>query len=209
MANTASTGHVDGLYLLGTETPVIPEHPYIDIFENDWYFAAVLFVYRQGFYTGTTANTFSPNIPMTRGMFVTVLHRVDELPATGPGGMFTDVTDPEQYYYDAVTWANACGIVTGYPDGTFKPGDSITREQMAVAMYRYAMYKERDMSASDTEFDAFPDRVEVSDYAVDALRWAASWRVINGSDGMILPHDTATRAAVAQIVLNYVERIGR
>ena len=207
-ANAATLGQVDGQYLLSSETPVAPLHPFIDIFETDWYYNAVLFVYTEGLYQGTSANTFSPKLPMTRGMFVTLLHKVDGLPETGSGGMFSDVTDASEYYYNAVTWANASGIVTGYPDGTFKPGDSITREQMAVTMYRYAGYKGHDMAVTGNEYDAFPDRVEVSDYAVDALRWAASKRVINGSDGMILPHNTATRAEVAQIVMNYIERIG-
>jgi hypothetical protein len=203
------TGLVDGFYYLYGETAPVRRLPFIDVSERDWFYAAVEFVFRGGLYQGTSANTFSPYTPMTRGMFVTVLHRVDRLPATGPGGIFSDVTDPSQYYYNAVTWANANGIVTGYPDGTFRPDDSITREQMAVTMYRYALYKGRDTSAPNAVFDTFPDRGEVSDYAVAALRWAASWRVINGSDGRILPQNTATRAEVAQITLNYIDRIGR
>lgn len=209
IASEASTGQVDGLYFHYGATQPAQQLPFIDVFPTDWFYAAVVYVYLEGLYQGTSANTFSPNIPMTRGMFVTLLHKVDGLPETGSGGIFSDVRDPEQYYYNAVTWANASNIVTGYPDGTFKPNDSITREQMAVTMYRYAAYKGRDMSATGAQFDAFPDKGEVSSYAVDALRWAASWRVINGSDGRILPHNTATRAEVAQIVLNYIERIGR
>ena len=208
-AATALTGQVDGFYYLYGENAPVRRLPFIDVSERDWFYAAVDFVFREGLYQGTSANTFSPYTPMTRGMFVTVLHKVDRLPATGPGGIFSDVTDPSQYYYNAVTWANANGIVTGYPDGTFRPDDSITREQMAVTMYRYATYKGRDISAPNAIFDTFPDRGEVSDYAVAALRWAASWRVINGSDGRILPQNTATRAEVAQITLNYIDRIGR
>ena len=205
---TASVGQVDGYYLTDGKTPKAPL-PFIDIPEGIWYYAAVEFVYGEGLYSGTSANTFSPDVSMTRGMFVTVLHRLDGLSATGEGGMFSDVRDPSQYYYDAVTWANASGIVTGYEDGTFRPNDSITREQMAVTMHRYATYKGRNMYSDSGLFDAFPDKDEVSQYAVDALRWAATWNVINGSDGKILPQNTATRAQVAQIVLNYCEKIGR
>ena len=207
-ASAASTGSVEGYYATNA-TPPKPPLPFIDIFESDWYYGAVEFVYEQGLYTGTSANTFSPRVPMTRGMFVTVLHRLDGIPPTGEGGMFPDVTDPSHYCYNAVTWANANGIVTGYADGTFKPDDSITREQMAVTMYRYARYKDRDMTSVETVFDGFPDRNEVSDYAVDALQWAVTWRIINGSDGRILPRNTATRAEVAMIILNYYEKIGR
>jgi len=207
-ATSVSTGQVDGYYLTDGETDK-PPLPFIDIPENIWYYAAVLFGYKEGLYSGTSANTFSPNIPMSRGMFVTVLHKLDKLPATGAGGIFSDVQDPSQYYYNAASWANANGIVTGYPDGTFKPNDSITREQMAVTMYRYAAYKGKDMSSTGTVFDTFPDRDQVSDYALDALKWAVTWNVINGSDGRILPRNTATRAEVAQIILNYCEKIGR
>ena len=208
-ASAAVTGQVDGRYYTYGQTPPPPPLPFIDVSERDWYYAAVEFVYREGLYQGTSANTFSPMVPMTRGMFVTVLHRVDGLPATGQGGMFADVTDPSQYYYNAVTWANTTGIVTGYPDGTFRPNDSITREQMAVTMYRYAAYKGRDMTMNSAIFDTFPDKNSVSGYAVDALRWATTWRIINGSDGSIVPLGTATRAEVAQIILNYIDRIGR
>ena len=78
------TGLVDGLYYIYGEIPAAPRLPFIDVSESDWYFDAVEFVYREGFYQGTSANTFSPSVPMTRGMFVTVLHRVDRMPATGP-----------------------------------------------------------------------------------------------------------------------------
>jgi len=206
--SSASTGQVDGYYFTDA-TPPKPPLPFIDISESDWYYGAVEFVYEQGLYSGTSVNTFSPRTPMTRGMFVTVLHRLDGLPATGEGGMFPDVTDPAHYCYNAVTWANANNIVTGYTDGTFRPDDSITREQMAVTMYRYAIYKSRDMASTGVVFDEFPDRGGVSDYAVDALQWAVTWRIINGSDGMILPKNTATRAEVAMIILNYCDRIGR
>jgi len=208
-AEATMTGQVDGFYYIYGQLPPAPPLPFIDISVSDWYYAAVEFVYREGLYQGTSANTFSPSLPMTRGMFVTALHRVDGLPATGSGGMFSDVTDPAQYYYNAVTWANTNSIVTGYPDGTFRPDDSITREQMAVTMFRYATYKGRDMTSTGAVFDAFPDRSSVSGYAVDALRWATSRRIINGSDGLIVPLGTATRAEVAQIIFNYIERIGR
>jgi len=207
-AAAASIAQVDGYYSTDGLAPK-PALPFIDVSENIWYYGAVEFVYKEGLYSGTSANTFSPDIPMTRGMFVTVLHKLDKLPAPGEGGIFSDVRDPSQYYYNAVTWANTNGIVTGYPEGSFKPNDSITREQMAVTMYRYAAYKGRGMSSTGPELSSFPDWGEVSDYAKDALQWAVSWRIINGSDGKILPRNTASRAEVAQIILNYCERIGR
>jgi hypothetical protein len=76
---------------------------------------------------------------------------------------------------------------------------------MAAIMYRYSEYKQRDVSAPGSAFDAFPDKTNVSDYAVSAMRWAVAHGVINGSDGKLLPRNTATRAQVAQIMYNYVE----
>jgi len=210
-ANSSSTGQVDGYYLAegsGISFPNRPHPVFRDVREANWFYAAVDFVFNNGLFQGMTATTFSPGTSMTRGMFVTVLHRLDSVPATGAAGAFTDVQDPAQYYYNAVIWANANNIVTGYGDGTFRPNASVTREQMATIMHRYAKYKDRDMRTLVTEFDNFPDRNDVSDYAVDAMHWAVSWRVITGSDGKLLPRDTATRAQVAQIIYNYVERVG-
>ena len=208
VAESALSGQVDGYYITDA-TPPLPPLPFIDVFETDWFYRAVDFVYREGVFSGTSANTFSPSVPMTRGMFVTVLYNLEKRPATAAGGMFSDVKDPAQYYYNAVTWANSAGVVTGYPDGSFKPDDRITREQMAVIMYRYAAYKNRDMSYTESAITAFPDASQISDYALTAVSWAVSWRIINGSDGKVLPKNTAARSEVAQIILNYCERIGR
>jgi len=208
-ASAAATGQVDGFYLTdGTATPV-PQLPFTDVRATDWFYSAVDFVYKNNLFQGTSANAFSPGVSMTRGMFVTVLHRLDGLPSAGAGGGFSDVSDRTLYYYNAVTWANENKIVEGYADGTFRPDASVTREQMATIMHRYAIYKGRDMTASETAYNAFPDRNSVSDYAVSPLQWAVSWGVITGSDGRLLPQSTATRAQVAQIIFNYCEKIGR
>ena len=208
-ATAAATGQVDGYYILHGDSEVSQPLPFTDVFENDWYHTAVEFAFKEGLFSGTTATTFSPRVSMTRGMFVTVLHRLDKLPATGAGGIFSDVNDPASYYYNAVTWASENNIVTGHADGTFKPNDSITREQMAVTMHRYATYKERDISSAGTTYDSFPDREQVSGYAEEAMRWTVAWGIISGSDGRLLPQNTATRAEVAQIILNYCDKIGR
>ena len=207
-ATAASVGQVDGYYLLDGAGITVPTYVFVDVSQNDWFFTAVDFVYQNGLFTGTSANTFSPGTSMTRGMFVTVLHRLDELPEAGPGGGFTDVSNPSAYYYNAVTWANANNIVAGYTDGTFRPDRAVTREEMAAIMHRYAEYKRRDMSTPGNVFDTFPDRSDVSSYAVAPMRWAVSWEIIRGSGGMLLPRNTATRAEVAQIIFNYCEKIG-
>ena len=207
-ADSASAGSVDGYYFINTAVPNRTHPVFRDVRERDWYYNAVDFVYNNNLFGGTAPNTFSPDVPMTRGMFVTVLYRLESEPEAGTGGQFSDVKDSSLYYYDAVTWANANGIVLGHSDGTFGPNDPVTREQMAAIIHRYAQYKQRDMSSPGSTFDTFPDRGDVSGYAAPAMRWAVSQGIINGSDGRLLPQHTATRAQVAQIITNYAATIG-
>jgi len=142
-------------------------------------------------------------------MFVTVLYRLDGRPSVGTGGDFSDVGNPAAFYYDAVTWASGNSIVRGYEDGTFQPNRSVTREEMAVIMHRYASFKNKDVSASGDVLGSFSDNDIVSAFAVDALRWAVAKEIIRGSGGRLLPRNTATRAEVAQIIFNYCEKVGR
>jgi hypothetical protein len=213
-ATSGVTGYVDGFFLTGGDVGDIPAPPppppppgqglpFNDVNEGDWFFRAIEFVFRNGFFAGTAADTFLPGSPMTRGMFVTVLHRLDGLPATHGGSDFTDVRDPARFYYNAVLWANAHGIVTGVGDGRFAPDAAVTREQMAAIMHRYAQFRGFNMAYAGVMFDGFPDRGDVSDFAGDAMRWAVSWGIMHGSDGRLLPRNTATRAQVAQIIYNF------
>jgi len=207
---SASTGLLDGYYLLEGSGFAAPQLPFTDVPVGAWFFPAIDFVFKNQLFAGTTSTTFSPGTAMSRGMFVTVLHRLDGRPEAGPGGVFLDVADPSIYYFDAVTWANANGIVRGYEDGSFQPARPVTRQEMAAIMHRYATFKDRNTSTTSTVFDSFPDRGQVSEFAVGAMRWATSMEIIRGSsDGRLLPLNTATRAEVAQIILNYCEKVGR
>ena len=218
-ASAAASGLVDGFFNTdGTAAPPPPPPPpppgqtgtlpFTDVPASAWFYNAVEFVFRNNIFSGTTPTTFSPNTPMTRGMFVTVLHRLDGLPDSTAASMFSDVRNPSAFYYDAVVWANANGIVTGFADGTFRPNDSVTREQMAAIMHRYAEFRGLDVSAGGSVFDMFPDAVNVSGFAAEAMRWAVSREIIRGSGGMLNPRNTATRAEVAQIILNYTTAMG-
>jgi hypothetical protein len=206
-AASSSTCLVDGFYK--TEGGTI-EKPgiFIDVSSTSWYNAAVNFVYEKNLFTGTSAVTFSPNTSMTRGMFVTVLYRLAGSPSVYATSIYPDVASASMYYYNAVSWANYNSIITGYDDGKFHPDDSITREQMAVIMYRYASYAGYNTSDDGSAaFDAFPDKKSVSSYAVTAMQWATAKGLINGSDGYLLPGGTASRAQVAQIILNFGTKI--
>jgi len=206
-ATSDATGQVDGYYTT-TGSVVTSSIPFLDVRNADWFFDAVSYVTARNLFTGTSQTAFSPQNSMTRGMFVTVLYRLAGKPAVFSASVFPDVGDASAYYYNAVVWAHQNNIVTGDTDGRFYPDRSITREQMAVIISRYAVYAGYSTAPADTSvFDAFPDKGSVSPYATEALKWAAGAGLINGSDGKIVPKGTATRAQVAQIILNFCRNI--
>ena len=179
--------------------------PFTDVRETDWFYDDVVFAYENGLFSGTTATTFSPYAPMTRAMLVTVLYRLEGEPAvTGRSG-FSDVTIGS-YYEAAVTWAADNGIVNGTSAVTFSPSENVTREQMAAILCRYAQYKQYGTSAS-ASLNAFSDAAAVSTYAKAPLSWAVSEKLVNGTDGKLLPRASATRAQVAAILHRFVENI--
>ena len=179
--------------------------PFTDVRETDWFYDDVVFAYENGLFSGTTATTFSPYAPMTRAMLVTVLYRLEGEPAvTGRSG-FSDVMIGS-YYEAAVTWAADNGIVNGTSATTFSPSENVTREQMAAILCRYAQYKQYGTSAS-ASLSAFSDASAVSTYAKAPLSWAVAEKLVNGTDGKLLPRASATRAQVAAILHRFVENI--
>jgi hypothetical protein len=180
-------------------------NPFADVSESDWFFEAVQFVRQQGLMTGTSATTFNPNAAMTRGMMVTVLHRMAGSPPYDPAGGFSDVTTGT-WYTDAVTWAVANGIVSGYGDGLFGPNDDITREQMAVILYNYAIFMNIELPSIRT--GAFTDDAQISDWAKEAVNAMYEAGIINGKGGGVFnPLAGATRAEVATILMRFLEEI--
>ena len=201
-SNTSVIGQVDGYFHSSGGLLHWPHPVFSDVMEDDWYHSAVNYVYTHDFFSGTSPNTFSPASEMTRGMLVLVLYRLDGNPSVEIGARFSDVSS-QSPYHSAVNWANTNNIVRGYGSGLFGPNDPVTREQLATFIFRYAEYKHGNIAGSDTALNAFPDAGDVSGYAVEAMRWAVSQGVINGSGGMLLPLDTATRAQTAQVISNY------
>ena len=130
----ASAVKVGVSYVKATETP--SKTKFNDVSANDWFASAVDYVTGKGMMNGTADNTFSPKANTTRGMVVTVLYRLENQPSTSAAS-FTDVASGA-YYANAVAWANANGIVSGYGSGKFGPNDKVTREQLAAILYRYA-----------------------------------------------------------------------
>ncbi len=172
---------------------------FADVEENTWYADEVKFVAARELFEGTSATEFSPNIAMSRGMLVTVLHRLENKPQ-GAHSSFTDVAS-NQYYADAIGWAAANDIVRGYGNGTFGPDDPITREQLAVLLWRYA-----GSPQSTGSLDSFVDGNKTATWAVNALRWAVEQGIVIGKGNSILdPQGQATRAEVATMFRRYIQ----
>lgn len=199
----ASAVKVGVSYVKATETP--SETKFNDVSANDWFASAVDYVTGKGMMNGTADNTFSPKANTTRGMVVTVLYRLENQPSTSAAS-FTDVASGA-YYANAVAWANANGIVSGYGSGKFGPNDKVTREQLAAILYRYAQYKKYDVSGAKS-LDGYTDAQSVSSYAVPALQWANAVGVVTGKSGNKLdPKGNATRAEVAAMLMRFCENV--
>lgn len=201
----ASAVTVGVSYAKADETP--SKTTFNDVSANDWFASAVDYVTGKGMMNGTAANTFSPKANTTRGMVVTVLYRLENQPSTSAAS-FTDVASGA-YYVNAVAWANANGIVSGYGSGKFGPNDKVTREQLAAILYRYAQYKKYDVSVGeDTNILSYNDAQSISTYAIPAIQWACGAGVVTGKSGSKLdPKGNATRAEVAAMLMRFCENV--
>jgi len=168
--------------------------PFTDVSTSDWFYPYVKYVYENGIFAGTSATTFSPYSSMTRGMLATVLWAKEGSPSVSGEDAFSDLN--EDWYRNAVNWAAQNSIVGGYEDGTFRPDQAVTREEMAVMLRQYASYRGKDVSAK-ADLSKFGDADAVSDWAYDAVSWCVASGIIAGSDGNIEPQNNATRAEVA------------
>lgn len=186
----------------------IPGNPgvgmsFIDVPPSAWCKEGVNKTTALGLVSGTSSTTFSPNEPMTRGMLVTVLHRLSGKVEYGLGtGNFSDVVSGS-WYKDAVDWAQATGVVTGTGNG-FQPNNSITREQLVTMLYRYAQLF--GVKNGGKSIEGFSDAASVAGYAKDAMEWAYANGLISGvGDNRLSPAGTATRAQVAVILARFTE----
>ena len=193
-------------------TPVTPEAPedkdgFTDIDSDDWYADAVAYVLENGIMNGVDADKFQPEATLTRGMFATILHRVEETPAVDGEISFSDILDGE-WYADAVAWANANGIVKGISETEFAPNNNITREQIATIIYRYCQFKGIDVTTGEVILANYDDFGAVSDYAVEAIKYAVGSGLMKGrTDRTLNPRENVTRAEAATLIMRFVEMI--
>lgn len=193
------------VYAKWTETPV-SSLPFGDVKSADWFYNDVKYVYEKGMMAGTAADVFAPNATTTRAMIVTILYRLEGSPAVTGTSAFVDVP-AGQWYTDAVNWAAANQIVKGTSATTFAPNASITREQMAAILYRYAQYKGYDVTKK-ADLSGYSDNGQVSAYAKDALAWANAAKLINGvTNTTLAPQGNATRAQVSAILHRFCDGV--
>ncbi|HCE62707.1 MAG TPA: hypothetical protein DEQ85_07010, partial [Clostridiales bacterium] len=133
--------------------------------------------------------------------------RLEGQPAVNGRSGFSDV-QYNGYYEDAVTWAADNGIVNGISTSTFSPNVNVTREQMAAILYRYAQYKKYNTAASSS-LNSFSDHTSVSGYAVASLQWSVAEKLVNGSNGKLMPTGNASRAQVAAILHRFAENVAK
>ena len=192
--------------------------PYTDTKPGAYYENAISAMYFWGIMTGTSETTFSPNKALTRAEWITILYREFGEPDVSELEMpaFTDVNE-SRYYADALKYVVNAGIVNGYPDGTFRPNQPITRQEIAVMSYRFAqrvvsniMGKEIDLTPRNEDAKSATDWNRVSKYAQEAMLWCVSYGVINGTSSTALslsPRANATRAQAAQLMLNVLNAL--
>ena len=199
----------DGTNVKGTYTVTVKttELPFKDVSVDNWFYSSVKYTYQKGIILGTSNTTFNPNTKLTRGMLVTILHRMEGKPTPKTQNKFSDVYK-SQYYYDAVRWATEKGIVHGYGNGKFGPDSNITRQDLAVILRNYAQYKGKNVNVT-ANLNKFSDGNIVSDYAKSAVQWAVGKGVITGNNNgaSLTPHANSTRAEAAGMIYNYCTKI--
>lgn len=182
-----------------------PQTTFADVPASAWYCDAVEYVYENGLMSGVSSGRFAPDDTLTRAMLVQTLYAMEGRPAAASAG-FADVASGD-WYASAVNWAAANGVVSGVSETGFGPNNALTREQLALILYRFAQYKGYDVTGT-SDLAAYADGSSVSGWAAEAMSWAVNAGLISGVGGnQIAPTGTATRAQVAQILMNFCENV--
>ena len=203
------------VYAKWTETPVVdepcdggddcPTYSFTDVDQTQWYHEGIDFVVANDMMKGIGNSQFDPHGVTSRAMIVTILYRLEGEPTVTGANPFSDVKN-DTWYTDAVIWAEANGIVSGYGNGKFGPDDDITREQMAKIMYNYAEYKGYDVSAR-ASLASFSDAGKINSWATEEMQWAVAVGLINGmGDGTVAPQGDAERCQVAAIFMRFCDK---
>ena len=179
--------------------------PFTDVANDHWAYQDIADIYSAGLMTGTSSDTFSPELSVNRAMLVSILYRLEDASTKPADAGFTDVAD-DAWYADAVNWAKENNIVSGYSDALFGPEDTLTREQFAAILYRYAAYKGYDTTTrDDASLDNFTDASSISSGFDNVLLWANDKGYIGGmTETTLAPQGSTTRAQASAILLRFL-----
>ena len=180
--------------------------PYADVDTDAWYHDAVDYALEHDLMQPVGETAFAPDAPATRADLLYALWRQEGMPVVNYLMMFTDV-DQEAPYAEAVRWAAAMGIAQGYPDGCFRPEEGITRQEMAAFLYRYVQWQGDGFTGMWMFLLDATDREQVAEWAYEPLCWLTMKDILNGDGtGALHPQAAATRAELAQVLMNYMEQ---
>lgn len=188
---------------------------FADLDRSAWYAPGVRFCLKNDLMNGygNRIRIFEPNKPMTRAQFVTILWRMAGEPETGLAMQYNDVPEG-QWYTEAVRWALAEDVMSGYTAATFGPEDPITREQIAVLLWNYAKWLNGSVpKVTDAGYENYGDRSEVSPYAREAMEWACALGIVTGyrddrGEVWLMPWGNSSRAVVATMLMRFCLDLG-
>ncbi len=176
----------------------VPALGYSDVPTGAWYSKDIQTVTEKGLMNGGSGDLFLPMASVNRATVITVLWRLEGSPKTETASPFPDIA-AENWAYSAAAWAKEVGIATGYTGGTFHPNDVVTREQLAVFLYRYAQYKKGDIASGVVEL--YPDAKYISPWALSGMKHALGAGLMTGTSVGLSPLGYATRAELATILV--------
>jgi len=194
-------------FLYAQWAPVVVPHPFTDVSTTAWYAGAVQFMYQRDLMQGLSETHFAPAEALTRAQAVLILWRMADSPGVPFRPVFSDVpSNAPAWYRNAVLWAHENDIIQGF-EGRFNPYGSITREEFAAILHRYARLIGGDVRVPDTfHLDNFQDREDLSGWAEIYKYWAVYNELFHGTGANTLaPDGTATRAQAATILMRFVQ----
>ena len=177
-----------------------PSKNFTDLGENQWYHEYMDYAVEKGLLEGTSPTTMEPNATLTRAQLAQILYNLEGKPQVQGDLDFTDVAEGK-WYYAAILWANQEGVVDGMSPDTFAPNEDISRQDLALMLYRYA-----GEPTVTGDLDGFKDAGQVGDWAEEAITWAVEEGIIDGMTPTTLePTGTATRAQAAAMLQRFLE----
>jgi hypothetical protein len=188
-----------------------PLQLYADLAKSEWYHDGVHYCMEKGLMQGVADDRFAPDGITTRAQFLTILWRMEGSPMAEIAEGFNDVYESD-WYNNAIRWASSKGIAEGYGDSVFGPNDTVTREQMATILWRYAKYKDIDVSVGEnTNILSYADAFDIAEYAIPAMQWACGSGTIQGiaknNTVYLEPQGDAVRSQSAAMIYRFCTEI--